>query len=150
MKIEIISIGKPDVGINKLINEYLIKIKHFVDIKYLPQKDIKNKNIDLKIQQEEKLILSSIEKGFICVLDEKGVAFDSRNFAGFIQKQCENTKNLYFVIGGAFGINDNLRKKADKLLRISDFTLQHDIALLVLCEQIYRAFTILNNIPYHK
>lgn len=150
MKIEIISIGKGQDEINKLIKDYLSKINHFAEIKYSPQKDIKNKDTELKKKLEEKLILSLLGKGFVCVLDEKGQSFDTEKFTAFMNKNYENNQNLYFVIGGAFGIGENLKKKADKLIRISDLTLQHDIALLVLCEQLYRAFTIMNKIPYHK
>ena len=79
-------------------------------------------------------------------LDEKGKMLDSISFANLLK----NHSKINFFIGGAYGFNDSFISKCHKSISLSSLTLSHDLAYIVLCEQIYRALSILNNHPYHK
>jgi 23S rRNA (pseudouridine1915-N3)-methyltransferase len=84
------------------------------------------------------------------VCDEGGKGMASRPFAEWLQALREQARDVAFVIGGAFGLSDEIRKSADRLLALAPWTLPHEIARLVLAEQLYRAGTILKGEPYHK
>lgn len=88
---------------------------------------------------------------FRIVLDERGKSFSSPAFARWLEeKKLRSVKNLVFFVGPAEGFAEAVRNKADFVLSLSPFTLQHELALVVLLEQIYRACTILKGEPYHK
>lgn len=84
--------------------------------------------------------------GFCVVLDEKGICVDSVQFAKIFSKN----SHLSFFIGGAYGLSDNLKRKADMVVSLSKMTMAHKIAKLVLFEQIFRGLCINANHPYHK
>lgn len=86
------------------------------------------------------------KKGFCIVLDERGTELDSTEFAGLLADKNE----LRFFIGGAYGLEKNFTQSFDFVLCLSKFTLAHSLAKIVLLEQIYRAFCIQKNHPYHK
>lgn len=89
-------------------------------------------------------------KSFNVFLDERGKRFSSIEFSNFIsQLQNRSTKQLNMIIGGAYGFEDNFLSKSDFRLSLSRMTLPHDLCRLVLLEQVYRAFTLLNNEKYH-
>ena len=84
------------------------------------------------------------------VLDERGESLSSAGLAAILRKyDQENFGTLCFVIGWAYGLDDAVRGRADRLLRLSDMTLPHELARVVLLEQLYRAECILRNVPYH-
>jgi 23S rRNA (pseudouridine1915-N3)-methyltransferase len=86
----------------------------------------------------------------VILLDEKGKTYTSVQFSNFIQTQMNTSlKQLVFVIGGAYGFSDEMYQRADSLLSLSKMTLTHQMVRIVFLEQVYRAFTILNNEPYH-
>ena len=83
-------------------------------------------------------------------MDEKGKQFSSKKYSDFIQSKLNSgKKNLVFVIGGAFGFSDEIKKKASDLISLSTLTFPHQLAKLIFCEQLYRAFTILKGEKYH-
>ena len=82
--------------------------------------------------------------------DERGKSLTSSEFAEWMQKQREAARDVAFLIGGAFGVNDDLRRRAKQLLALAPWTLPHELSRLVLAEQLYRAGTILKGEPYHK
>ena len=105
-----------------------------------------------RIKEEEgKLILNEItQSDLICILDEKGKEFTSREFSHWVQKQlASGRKRLVFIIGGPFGFSQDVYDRGDYKLSLSKMTFTHEMAKLFFTEQIYRAFTILNNEPYH-
>lgn len=99
-------------------------------------------------EQEGKLLLRSIPSGsFVIALDELGERFTSKTFSLMLERI---NSPICFVIGGAYGLSSDVREKSDMLLSLSDMTLPHIMARVVLVEQIYRAYTISANHPYHK
>jgi 23S rRNA (pseudouridine1915-N3)-methyltransferase len=90
------------------------------------------------------------ERAAIVACDASGVEMTSEKFAAWLQSEREAARDIAFVIGGAFGLDDSLRDGAQRRLALAPWTLPHDIARLVLAEQIYRAGTILKGEPYHK
>jgi 23S rRNA (pseudouridine1915-N3)-methyltransferase len=139
--IKIIAIGtKMPSWIDNGILHYAKQMKNLQII------TIKNSN---KKTECEKLLAKS--SGFIIAMDEKGQSFDSMNFAKKLANwQSLTNKNISFLIGGADGLTDEIRQKADILISLSKMTMPHSMARLVLVEQIYRANSILNNHPYHR
>lgn len=82
--------------------------------------------------------------------DERGMTMTSTTFAHFLQEARERARDLAFVIGGAYGLADTLRDRAQTRLSLAPWTLPHELARLVLAEQLYRAGTIVRGEPYHK
>jgi 23S rRNA (pseudouridine1915-N3)-methyltransferase len=107
---------------------------------------------DYILQQEGRRIQAKIQPGaWIVTLDERGTALTSPGFAQRLEQWSQiGRKELLFVIGGPYGLEKRLREKADFCLSLSNLTLAHGLAQVLLLEQIYRAFTILRGEPYHK
>ena len=155
MKIKLICIGKTGKGF--LVdgeNEYLNRLKHYVNMERIEIPDLKNAK-KLSIEQikslEGKEILSKVITGEqLILLDEKGKDFTSKKFADFIQKKFnQGGKGLVFVIGGAYGFSKEVYDRSDSLLSLSKMTFSHQMIRMFFFEQVYRAMTILKGEPYH-
>ncbi len=155
MKIKIIAIGKTHKSF--LIegeNEYIKRIKKYVAIEKIEIPDLKNaKKLTFnQIKEKEgKLLLAKIEPhSLIVLLDEKGKEYTSIKFSSWMQdKMNRGYKNIIFLIGGAYGFSDEVYKAANEKIALSKMTFSHQMIRMLFTEQIYRAFTILNNEPYH-
>lgn len=155
MNIRLIVIGKTeDKNIQNLIEQYTKRLSHYVrfDIEVIP--DIKNtKNLSENEQKEKEgeLILSKINvSDSLILLDERGKMFDSMEFADYLQKKMNSgIKTLNFVIGGPYGFSDTVYTKSNDKISLSKMTFSHQMVRIFCVEQIYRAFTILRNEPYH-
>ena len=90
------------------------------------------------------------EKAHMIACDQGGKALDSKQFADFLQRARQDDRDLAFVIGGAFGLTADVAARASTRLSLAPWTLPHEIARLVLAEQLYRAGTIVRGEPYHK
>tara|TARA_B100001093_G_scaffold437513_1_gene436467 strand:- start:1245 stop:1712 length:468 start_codon:yes stop_codon:yes gene_type:complete len=140
-------------NIEILVNNYIKKIKHLADIDLFK---IHNKNKSKKnkfnIDYESNMIINQLSKNDInIILDEKGDVYDTIKFSKFIQKKfLYSSKKIVFIIGGAYGFNEELNEIIRKKISLSKFTFTHDMARLLLTEQIFRALTIMKNIPYHN
>ena len=140
-------------NIEILVNNYIKKIKHLADIDLFK---IHNKNKTIKkkfsIDYESNLIINQLSKNDVNILiDEKGDVYETIEFSKFIQKNFLYTsKKIVFIIGGAYGFNKKLKKTVQKKISLSKFTFTHDMARVILIEQIYRALTVIKNIPYHN
>ena len=140
-------------NIEILVNNYIKKIKHLADIDLFK---IHNKNKSKKnkfnIDYESNMIINQLSKNDInIILDEKGDVYDTIKFSKFIQKKfLYSSKKIVFIIGGAYGFNEELNETIRKKISLSKFTFTHDMARLLLTEQIFRALTIMKNIPYHN
>lgn len=134
-----------------LIQSYLQRIRHFADISWrqippacapLPQSPLKEKII-LETEMQKK-------PGYYILLDERGREFNSRQFAHTLQRlQNSSIKQCIFVIGGALGFHPELREKVAECWCLSRLTFPHQMIPLILSEQIYRSYTLMQNIPYH-
>lgn len=133
---------------------YLKKIKPFIgfEIKHLKTIKVDRDEAELKRRHEEKQLLIELTKDdYVILLDEKGKKIDSIGFAKIIQSTNESGKKRgVLIIGGAFGVSDQIKARADKSICLSDMTMNHLVAETVLLEQFYRSLTIINRIPYHN
>lgn len=156
MKIKLLAIGKTDDNrLQELIVEFQKRLKHYIkfEIEIIPDlKKVKNLSVDQRKQNEGSLILNRIEStDQLILLDEKGHQFRSLEFSRFLQKKMNaGMKQLVFVIGGPYGFSDEVYQKAQGKVSLSKMTFSHQMIRLFMVEQLYRAFTILHNEPYHN
>ncbi|HEX8270853.1 MAG TPA: 23S rRNA (pseudouridine(1915)-N(3))-methyltransferase RlmH [Flavobacterium sp.] len=155
MNIKLIAVGKTDNReLQSLTDEYSRRLAFYIkfDLEVIP--DIKNvKNLS-EAQQKEKegeLIVSRLTStDHLVLLDENGKSFSSLGFANEIQKKMNSgIKTLVFVIGGPYGFSEAVYQKASGKISLSQMTFSHQMVRLFFIEQVYRAFTILKNEPYH-
>ena len=139
MRIKIIAVGKiKKEYIKKGIMDYSKRVVHYIPFEI----------VETKEENLEKFLNSDV---FNILLDEKGKEFRSLEFARFIEKRMvSSVKDIVFFVGGAEGFSGEFRKKADFLLSLSKMTFPHEMARMVLVEQIYRVFTIIRGEKYHK
>ncbi len=155
MNIKLLAIGKTDdKNLQTLIEQYQKRLSFYIkfDLEIIP--DIKNvKNLSEKEQKEREgeLILSKIAStDELILLDENGKTFSSVGFSDYLQKKMNSgIKTLVFVIGGPYGFSEAVYQKASGKVSLSQMTFSHQMVRLFVVEQIYRAFTILRNEPYH-
>ena len=146
MRFRFVWVGKTkDKNWRALQEEYLARLSHFVKFEIVELKD-SGKVI------EGKLILEKLNQShFVCLMDVKGRSISSHDLAAEIEKwQNRGLKEVVFVIGGAEGVASEVVERADNSLSLSFLTLTHEMARVVLVEQLYRAFTILKGFPYQK
>jgi 23S rRNA (pseudouridine1915-N3)-methyltransferase len=155
MNIKLIAVGKTDhKNLQLLIDEYQKRLSFYVKFDFEILADIKNvKNLSENQQKEKEgeMILSKIgSTDQLILLDENGKNYSSINFAGELQKKMNSgIKTLVFVIGGPYGFSSEVYEKANGKISLSTMTFSHQMVRLFFIEQLYRAFTILKNEPYH-
>ncbi|NLD38753.1 MAG: 23S rRNA (pseudouridine(1915)-N(3))-methyltransferase RlmH [Desulfatiglans sp.] len=135
--------------------EYLKRLKRFVSYKWTevrPVKITRGISDEEVIRKEGDHIIEKIEHGdYLIALDKGGKQYSSEGFASLIKKLSdENRGQVCFIIGGPLGLSEDVKKRADQTLSLSELTLTHEMVRLILTEQIYRAFTILERHKYHK
>ncbi len=155
MKIKLLAIGKTnDKNLQNLIEIYQNRLKHYINFQLEIIPDLKN-NKNLSAQEQKKkegeLLLKKLTPTDILVLlDEKGKEFRSIEFSKYLQKKMNSgSKQLVLAIGGSYGFSEAVYKKAHEKISLSKMTFSHQMIRLFAVEQIYRAFTILKNEPYH-
>ena len=159
MRIRIIAIGKiKEDYLKSGISEYVKRIKPYCEIEIVevadsPVKDNPNQSEIERVKNEEgKRVLKLVKNSDLLInLDLNCREFLSEEFAAFLQKELEIAGAfLTFVIGGSYGLSDELKKRANASISLSKLTFLHQMTRLVLLEQIYRSFKILNHETYHK
>lgn len=146
MRITVIAVGKlKDKFLVDGVVEYVKRLRHFIKL------EIREISECRTIVEEGQRLLSQVPKdSWLCVLDVAGVTLTSE---GFAQKLADlnlrGISNITFIIGGAFGLSDEVRSAADFRLSLSPMTFTHQMTRLILVEQIYRAFKINRGEPYH-
>ena len=158
MNIKIYAIGKIKDFYKAGVDEYLKRISGYSKIEVIELKDesISDKPSYLEIKKaidiEGKRVNSLLKNNeFLIGLDLNKKEMDSVEFSKFLIEKLEsNGSNISFVIGGSYGLSEELKKRVNTSISISKFTLPHQLARLVLVEQIFRAFKIINNETYHK
>ena len=155
MNISLVVVGKTNVDyIENGIEVYKKRISNYnrYDIEVIPDiKNAKSLTVDQIKQQEGEAILKQTQKfDYMVLLDENGKEFASVEFAKWIDKlNFQSFRSICFVVGGAYGFSQDVYAKANTKLSISKMTFSHQMIRLLFTEQLYRAYTILNNEPYH-
>jgi 23S rRNA (pseudouridine1915-N3)-methyltransferase len=144
-----------DAEFRDAMERYLDRIRHFVPIEVteVAAERGRQSRSDVAIMRAEsaRLLAAIPDRGFTIVLDERGQSIDSLKFAKRLERlTIDNPHGVNFVLGGDVGLDGIVKERADLLLSLSAMTLPHQIARVVLLEQIYRACTLMRNIPYHK
>lgn len=155
MKIVLILVGKTtDKHLAALCDNYVGRLSHYApfEIKVVP--DLKNARSLSELQQktaEGDAILRHIQRGdYVVLLDEHGSETTSVGFAQRMQKyQLAGHQRVVFVIGGPYGLSDEVKARQNELFALSQLTFSHQMVRLIFLEQLYRAFTILRGEPYH-
>ncbi|WP_420379527.1 23S rRNA (pseudouridine(1915)-N(3))-methyltransferase RlmH [Gilvibacter sp.] len=155
MQIKLLAVGKTDsAAIAELTEIYTKRLTRYIrfEIQIIP--DLK-KRAKLSFEQQKKqegdLILNQLSPSdFVVLLDEAGKQFTSMAFADYLQQRMNSgIKTLVFVIGGPYGFAEEVYQRANSKLSLSKMTFSHQMVRLFFAEQLYRAFSILNNEPYH-
>lgn len=155
MTIKLLGIGKTDdPALQNLTEVYINRLQFYnkFEFELIPDiKKAKNLNENQQKQKEGELLLNKlIASDFVVLLDEGGKQFTSEAFSEYIQKRLNSgLKQLVFVIGGPYGFSEAVYKRADSTISLSKMTFSHQMVRLFFTEQLYRAFTILRNEPYH-
>ncbi len=155
MNVNIVCVGKvKEKYILDGINEFLKRMQSFAKMKIIELKENGNDNNRvLSIEKESEEILKTIEKlgGYNILLDIQGKNYSSEEMAQEIEKLIVGgVSTLNFIIGGSYGVSQNIRENSQMRLSFSKMTFPHQLMRLILAEQIYRWFSIINNGKYHK
>jgi len=155
MKIQFWSIGKNnEPHVKQGVEDFTRRIAKYFPVEWnlipVPKNAGMMSEMDLK-KKEGEIILDWLKKDdYLVALDERGKEINSQQLADFIQARAnESIKTLVFVVGGAFGLDKAVLRKADFTLSLSQLTFPHQLVRLILAEQIYRACTIMRNEKYH-
>jgi len=155
MKIQFWSIGKSNEPYVKPgVEDFTKRISNYFKVEWniipVPRNAGMMSEMDLK-KKEGELVLQWLNKDdYLVVLDERGKQLSSEGLAEFIQGRAnESTKKIIFLIGGAFGVDDLIFKRANFKWSLSQLVFPHQLVRLILAEQVYRACTILKNEKYH-
>jgi len=139
MKLRVIWVGKTkNTQLAQLCDDYIGRIKHFLPLEILEVKEAKLQGV---VDFADRVI----------ALDPIGKTWSSQEFAKFVQQHMtSDPRTLTFVIGDYAGLPDNLKNRADRTWSLSPLTFTHDLTRVLLLEQLYRALTIIHNLPYSK
>jgi len=153
MKLITIQSSKSD-WLDRVAGEYVEKINFFhkFELVHLKSAKVARDDSGLKKKADSDIILRALKPDdYVILFDETGKSLNSIQFSQKIEKmQTSGVRRITFVIGGAFGVDDAVKKRAQELWKLSDLVFNHHIALAVTLEQIYRAYTIIKNKPYHN
>ena len=155
MNIDLLVVGKTDSAeIQSLVATYLKRLNFYTRVTLVTLPDLKNtRNISAESQkrQEGELLMRQFADGdYVLLLDEKGAEMRSVEFSMWLQKRMNSgVRRLCFVIGGPYGFSKTVYDRADESISLSRMTFSHQIIRAIFAEQLYRAFTIIRNEPYH-
>ena len=150
MKIHIVAVGKiKDKIVRQKIEEYLERPGKGFEVVLKEVLDGRGDAAEMKKQEAQRILSALPKRAFLAALDERGEELDSRGFAELVRKRINMGLDLAFIIGGAYGLDEKVGLASDKVIALSRLTFSHELARLVLAEQIYRAFSIIKGAPYH-
>ena len=153
MRLRIVWTGKTkDAHLRALIDDYLKRLSHFARCEISEYREGSSSSKQTGIDKDSKRITDGLREGAINVLlDPEGIEWTSQELAQQIQDwQDGGQKEVTFIIGGPSGVSAELAKRANKRWSLSRLTLTHEMARVLLLEQLYRAFTIIHGLPYQK
>lgn len=154
MKIEFWLIGKSDTYINTGVQEFSKRLQHYINFETILLPDVRNR-AKLEVEKlklaEGEIVLARLQASdHLILLDDKGRSVTSEQFATQINDyMVRGVKKVVFLVGGAFGFSDAVYARANEKLSLSKMTFPHQLVRLIFLEQLYRAFTIIRNEPYH-
>jgi len=155
MKITLLTVGKTDRDwVRQGLDIYVSRLKHYIPFNIVEIPELKNVSALSREQikaKEGELIMKNLRPvDDVILLDEKGKEYSSVEFARVLQDKISYTgKDIVFVIGGAYGFSDEVYRRAGSKISMSRMTFSHQMVRVIFAEQIYRAFTIMRNEPYH-
>jgi 23S rRNA (pseudouridine1915-N3)-methyltransferase len=155
MKIRLIQIGKTQESyLQEAIDTFSQRINKFIPFEIQSLQGIKNAAKLSEEQLKEKeavLLMQQLKAGdYVVLLDERGKELGSQAFSSFLQQQMNSgVKNVFFIVGGAYGVSDKIKNIANYQLSLSKMTFTHQMIRLIFVEQLYRAYSIIHNLPYH-
>ncbi|MEO6583212.1 MAG: 23S rRNA (pseudouridine(1915)-N(3))-methyltransferase RlmH [Ferruginibacter sp.] len=155
MKFQFWSVGKAHEGfVSAGIELYTTRLQNYYPAQWkliAPPKHAANmQELSLKLKEGEILLNMLSQDDYLIALDERGKNFTSEGLATFIQQRAnESTRNVIFLIGGGFGLDAKVLKRANVIWSLSSLVFPHQLVRLILAEQVYRACTILKNEKYH-
>jgi 23S rRNA (pseudouridine1915-N3)-methyltransferase len=154
MRLVVAVVGRPrDAGLKSVILDYETRAARYWPLEVHEVREERAASLapTLVMAQEGKRLREKIPPGArTIVCHQSGERRTSEQFAAMLQSEREAARNTVFIIGGAFGVSSEILESADLRLNLAPWTLPHDIARLLLAEQIYRAGTIVRGEPYHK
>ena len=151
--LKIVCVGKiKEKYLTDAFSEYEKRISVFQKLKVVELKESNNKDLKHNIEEEGNSILNAISQDeYVITLEILGQMLDSVELSNKISKlQTYGKSNITFVIGGSYGLSESVKKRSDYALSFSKMTFPQQLMRVILIEQIYRAFTIINNKEYHK
>lgn len=155
MKIQLLLTGRTrDDALRGLIDRFAARAARYVPFEIVELPDVRTTRATTETAQKQaegvQMLKALHPSDYVVLLDEHGKRYTSREFAAFIDKKLPAlSRNLVFVVGGPYGFADDVKRRADSLLSLSDMTFSHEMVRLFFTEQIYRAMTILRGEPYH-
>ena len=159
MKITVIAVGKiKEKFYRDAIAEYVKRLGRYCKLEIVQVEDEKTPDragtsLDetIKHKEAERILKHVREDAFVIVLDIQGKAYDSEDFAREIGRLATmGISHIHFIIGGSLGLHEEVNKKADLTVSFSKMTFPHQLMRVILLEQVYRAYRIINGEPYHK
>ena len=150
--INVVAVGRiKEKSLQALIDEYLKRISGYTKINIIEVADEANDRNDVREVEGQRILRQIKDDAYVILLDLKGREIDSVQFSKLIGEiNTYRSSNITFVIGGSLGVSQQVIDRADYRLKISDMTFPHNLARLIILEQIYRAYKIANNETYHK
>jgi 23S rRNA (pseudouridine1915-N3)-methyltransferase len=153
MRLVVAVVGRPrDPDVASAIKGYEARAARYwpLDVREVREESARGTPPDAVRAKEGERLLTAAAGSRVVACDESGDALTSQQFAEWLQEARESARDVTFVIGGAYGLPQSVRDRADRLLKLAPWTLPHELARLVLVEQLYRAGTIVRREPYHK
>jgi 23S rRNA (pseudouridine1915-N3)-methyltransferase len=154
MRVVVAVVGKPrHADLRQAINDYQTRAARYWPLEVHEVKEESASSLapqEVKLREAKRLSEKIPAGARVVACDARGESPTSERFAEMLQSSRESARDIAFVVGGAFGLSDGILAAADSKLSLAPFTLPHELARLVLTEQIYRAGTIVRGEPYHK
>ena len=159
MKITVIAVGKiKERFYREAVAEYEKRLSRYCKLEIIQVEDEKTPDrtgqaleTEIKRREAERIMRYIRDDAFVVTLEIRGKMYDSEEFAGTIERLAvQGTSHIQFIIGGSLGLHEDVCKKADRAVSFSKMTFPHQLMRVILLEQIYRGYRIINGEPYHK
>lgn len=159
MRITIICVGRiKEKFYRDAIDEYAKRLSKYCKLEIVevadektPDKASPAEEEQIKLKEAERILTKIKEDAYVCTLEILGKKYTSESFAGMLEQAAISGKShIAFVIGGSLGLHSSVLKRSNQAVSFSDMTFPHQLMRVILCEQIYRAYRIINREPYHK